>query len=149
MKNKKKTKTIIIAVIAVLIFASAMVFMLLSQKVKMNKGYVTGNTAGNLNNGGLFCESEGIVYFSNLYDDGCLYSMNADGTDMKKLSTSKVTSINADSNYVYYYMDSAKKGESYVQRNYGIFRSKRNGKDSHCLKRGNAITIQLCGNYLF
>ena len=45
MKNQKKTKTIIIAVIAVLIFASAMVFMLLSQKVKMNKGYVTGNTA--------------------------------------------------------------------------------------------------------
>ncbi len=60
MKNKKKTKTIIISVIAVLIFASVMVFMLLSQKVKMNKGYVTGNTAGNLNNGGLFCESESL-----------------------------------------------------------------------------------------
>lgn len=149
MKKKKKIRMIIIAVIAVLVFASAMIFMLLSQRVKMNKGYITGNTAGNLNNKGLFCESEGIVYFSNLYDDGCLYSMNPDGTNLKKLSTSRVTSINADSNYLYYYMDSAKKGESYVQRNYGIFRSKLNGKDSQCLKRGNAITIQLCGNYLF
>ena len=87
---KKKTRTIIIAAVAILIFASVMVFMLLSQRVKMNKGYVNGNTAGNLNNGGLFCESEGIVYFSNLYDDGCLYSMNPDGTDMKKLSLSLI-----------------------------------------------------------
>ncbi|MDE7013112.1 MAG: DUF5050 domain-containing protein, partial [Kineothrix sp.] len=36
-----------------------------------------------------------------------------------------------------------------VQRNYGIYRSKLNGKNAKCLKRGNAITLQLCGNYLY
>ena len=144
-----KTKTIVFSAIGGLAFIAVTVYMLFSQRVKMNEGYVTGNTAGNLYNCGLFCESEGVIYFSNLYDDGCLYSMLPDETDIKKLSTSRVTSINADSNYLYYYMDSAKKGESYVQRNYGIFRSKLNGKDVQCLKRGNAITLQLCGNYLF
>lgn len=147
--KKSKIRTIIICAAGALAFIVTMVFMLLSQRVKMNSNYVTGNTAGNLNNGGLFCESGNYVYFSNLYDEGCLYSMKLDGTEMKKLSTSKVSSINADSNYLYYFMDSAKKGESYVQRNYGIFRSTLNGKKVQCLKRGNAITLQLCGNYLF
>lgn len=148
-RMKRRTKTIIFSVIGALAFITVMIVMLLSQRVKMNEGYVTGNTPGNLNNGGLFCESSNAIYFSNLYDDGCLYSMSPDGTNMKKISTSKVISINADPHYLYYYMDSAKKGESYVQRNYGIFRTTLNGKDSQCLKRGNAITIQLCGNYLF
>lgn len=105
----------------------------------------------NLNNGGLFCEKDGIVYFSNLYDNGCLYSMLPDGTQMKKLTTAGVSSINADEHYLYYYLDSSKKGAGlgYVQRTYGLYRSKLNGKDAECLKRGNAVTLQLCGNYLY
>lgn len=83
-----KTKTIVFSAIGGLAFIAVTVYMLFSQRVKMNEGYVTGNTAGNLYNGGLFCESEGVIYFSNLYDDGCLYSMLPDETDIKKLSTS-------------------------------------------------------------
>ncbi len=37
----------------------------------------------------------------------------------------------------------------FSQRTYGIYRSNLNGKKSQCLKRGNAITLQLCGNYLY
>lgn len=148
--NAKQKNILIFSFIGILVVA-AFVITLLSQRIKMNDGYVTGNTAGNLNNGGLFCESNGVVYFSNPYDGGCLYSMTPDETDMKKLTTSGVSSINADENYLYYYLDSSKKGSGlgYVQRTYGIYRSKHNGKSTECLKRGNAITIQLCGNYLY
>lgn len=148
--NSKK-RTIIILTVIFLIIITVFTVMLLQQRVKMNDTPVTGNTAGNLNNGGLFCESEGMVYFSNPYDNGCLYSMNPDETDIKKLTTASVSSINADSHYLYYYLDSSQKGSGlgYVQRTYGIYRSKLNGKAQECLKRGNAITLQLCGNYLY
>lgn len=146
-----KTRNIMIAVLGTLIFITLFVTTLLSYRVKMNEGNVTGNTAGNLNNRGLFCERNGVVYFSNLYDNGCLYSMSPDGSNMKKLTTTGVASINADDHYLYYFMDSFKAGQGlgFVQRTYGIYRSKLNGKGSRCLKRGNAITLQLCGNYLY
>lgn len=146
-----KKRSVIISVVIGLVIITAFIYTILSERVKMNDDYVTGNTAGNLNNNGLFCESGGIVYFSNPYDDGCLYSMSPDETNMKKLTTSGVTSINADEHYLYYYMDSLQQGKGlgHVLRTYGIYRSKLNGKNSKCLKRGNAITLQLCGNYLY
>ena len=146
---KDKTKLMAILAISAVIIISGFTVMFFTQRVRMNDGYVTGNTAGNLNNKGLFCESDGVVYFSNAYDNGCLYSMNPDGTNMKKLTSSGVTSINADSHYLYYFLDSGQTGDKFVQRNYGIYRSKLNGKNPKCLKRGNAIALQLCGNYLY
>lgn len=148
--SSKKKNIIIISTLA-LFLTAAFIITLLSQRVKMNVGNLSGNTAGNLNNGGLFCEANGVVYFSNAYDGGCLYSMSPDETNMKKLTTVAASSINADPNYLYYYLDSTNSGVGlgYVQRTYGIYRSNLNGKRSECLKRGNAITMQLCGNYLY
>ena len=40
----------------------------MTQRTVFNDAYETGNTAGNLNNKGLFCEQNGIVFFSNAYD---------------------------------------------------------------------------------
>lgn len=146
-----KTRNIIIATTGALFIIALFTITLLSQRIRLNTDYVTGNTAGNLNNGGLFCEKNGMIYFSNPYDGGCLYSMNADGSDIKKLTTAGVSSINADEHYLYYYLDSSQSGTGlgYMQRTYGLYRSSLNGKDVECLKRGNAITIQLCGNYLY
>lgn len=147
----KKLRNIILSVSASLLIITFFVISMLNQQVKMNTGNVTGNTAGNLNNNGLFCERNGVVYFSNLYDNGCLYSMSPDGTNMKKLTTTNVTSINADNHYLYFFLDSynSGKGIEFAQRTYGIYRCKLDGKESQCLKRGNAITLQLCGNYLY
>jgi hypothetical protein len=147
----KQTRNIIISIFVILAIITIFIGTMLSQRVKMNEGYVTGNTAGNLNNNGLFCERNGVVYFSNLYDSGCLYSMSSDGSNVKKLTSSSVTSINADDHYLYYFLDSYNSGQGLesVQRTYGIYRSDLNGKHTQCLKRGNAITLQLCGNYLY
>lgn len=148
---KKNWKVLLFAGIILLILFISGIFSSLKGKVPSNDISVTGNTAGNLNNGGLFAESNGKVYFSNAYDSGCLYSMNADETDFKKLSSSPVNSINVGGDFLYYYMDSfgTDTGLSYVIRTYGLYRSRLNGEDTKCLDRNAAITLQLTGDYLY
>ena len=63
-----------------------------------------GNTPGYLNNGGYFCEADGRVYFANAYDNYGLYAMNPDESEMVKLSSNSVSSINAAGKYLYYAM---------------------------------------------
>lgn len=148
--NTHKRNIIILIVIAIAVIA-IFVFTILNQRVKLNNGLVTGNTAGNINNNGLFCESGDKVFFSNAYDNGCLYSMNADETGFKKLSTSKVSFICADPNYLYYYMDSSGSGTGlgFVRGTRGIYRSTRTGGKTVCLKRCIPVNLQLSGNYLY
>ena len=59
----KKYLKIIIPLI--LICITGLVIYHFVSKVKLNSSYVNGNTAGNLYNAGLFCESDGEVFFSN------------------------------------------------------------------------------------
>ena len=148
---KKNWKPILFTGIVILLLVASSVYSVLSERIPSNDISVTGNTAGNLNNGGLFAESDGKVYFSNAYDGGRLYSMNADETDVVRLGDSKVSAINVGGNYLYYYLDSSDggKGLGYVVRTYGVFRSKLNGKDTKCLDRNAAVTMQLAGDYLY
>ncbi len=95
-------KTIIFIFVLALIIGGFTALSHYSNKVYYNEEDVTGNLAGNLYNGGLYCEVDGTIYFSNPADDGALYSMAPDCTDVKKLSTDKVASINADEHYIYY-----------------------------------------------
>lgn len=146
-----KKKNTLILVITLVIVLLLFIVMLLSGKIPMNDEYTTGNTAGNLNNGGYFCESEGKVYFANAYDGNALYSMNPDETELTKLSSNSVSYINAGGKYLYYYMQSNSGGEGlgYMMRTYGIFRCKKSGSQSTCLSRSAATSMQLCGNYLY
>jgi hypothetical protein len=99
-------KRIIISIAIVLVIAAAGITVWTvshrSDEIKYNTGYVNGNTAGNLYNAGLFCESNGTVFFANPDDNNRLYSMDADGTNLKKLCNDSAMYINADSNYVYF-----------------------------------------------
>ena len=104
---KKNWKLFLIIGIIILLLGASAIISSLAGKVPPNDISVTGNTAGNLNNGGLYAESNGKVYFSNAYDNGCLYSMNSDETEFEKLSTNQVNSINVGGNFLYYYMDSS------------------------------------------
>ena len=47
-------------------------------------------------------KKDGIVYFANPADNYCLYSMNPDGTNIKKLEDQSVSYINVDDHYIYY-----------------------------------------------
>ncbi len=149
---KKNWKVLLFAGIILLVLIVSGIISALISRVPHNALSVTGNSAGNLNNGGLYAESEGRVYFSNAYDNGSLYSMNTDETDIKKLGSSRVNSINVGGNFLYYYMDSDGSGGDglgFVVRTYGVFRSRLNGKSSQCLDRSASVTMQLSGDYLY
>ena len=148
---KKNWKILLFSGIIVIFLIASLIISALSGKIPSNDISVTGNTAGNLNNGGLYAESNGRVYFSNAYDNGCLYSMNTDETDLQKLTTTSTSAINVGGNFLYYYMDSSGGGSGlgYVVRTYGVYRSKLNGKDTKCLDRNAAVTMQLVGDYIY
>ena len=81
--------TIIGLLLAVLIFLS-----IRSSRIVYNNDNAIGNSAGNLNNGGLFCEYNDKIYFANPYDYNKLYVMNSDCTNAMKLNDDSVASIN-------------------------------------------------------
>ncbi len=89
-----------IAVLGILALIAYGVVRHYQSLVKYNTTFVNGNTAGNLYNGGLFCESNGTVFFANPDDNNTLYSMDPGGSNLKKLCSDTVMYINADSHYV-------------------------------------------------
>ena len=150
MSTTQKNILAISITIVVLILLSLGV--VLSGHITMNDDFTVGNTPGNLNNGGYFCEADGRVYFANAYDSYGLYSMNPDESEMVKLSGNSVSSINAAGKYLYYAMTSdgsSGSGLGYLAHTEGIYRSNLKGKSTVGLDRCGIVSMQLCGNYLY
>lgn len=141
----------ILAILLVIVGAFA-ITNLSDTETKMNQGYVNGNTAGNLYNGGLFCEYNGVIFFSNPSDGGRLYSMDSNGNNLKKLSNDVATYINADENYVYYIRNNS--GESLdfnfvaFHRN-ALVRIDHDGKNTVILDTEPCLYASLIGNYIY
>lgn len=145
-----RIKNILIFSITFVIIAALIALAVLSGRIPLNDESTVGNTAGNLNNGGYFCEHDGRVYFANAYDNYSLYSMNADETDIKKLHGGNTSYINAGGDYLYYVTTSTETNDSGSFRGaYGIYRSKLDGKSVTGLDRCYVSAMQLCGNYLY
>lgn len=147
----QKLKTVLIFTIPILALALLCTYSILSSRIEKNPSGTVGNTAGNLHNGGLFCEDDGLVYFSNPYDNGCLYSMKPDETEVRKLADSSVCQINAAGSYVYFYEKQSEASDNFTSifRANGIYRLGKNGKGSACLKRIPTPYLSLCDNTLF
>lgn len=146
-----KLRNIIIFTITFVIIALLIVLVIRSTRVSLNDESTVGNTAGNLNNGGYFCEYDERVYFANAYDNYSLYSMNADETDIKKLHSGSSSYINAGGDYLFYYTagntDTEDTGS--FRGAYGIYRSKLNGKNVTGMDSCYVAAMQLCGSYLY
>lgn len=147
----KNLKNALFLIIPLLLFAALFVSSILSKRVAKNPPGTVGNTAGNLNNGGLFCEDDGKVYFANAYDGNTLYVMNPDESEITKLSDVHVSSLNAGGSYLYYYQDSSAASENFASlfRINGLYRCKKNGKSSVCLKRVPVPSFSLSDNTIF
>lgn len=149
MKDKKKNLIIVCAIFLVLIVV--VILFGIKPSVKKISDNTIGNTAGNLNNGGLFCEYNGKVYFSNAYDNGTLYVMNSDETEVTKLSDAKPSYINASEAYLVYYQTSAQAedGLGSMVQNMGIYRSDLEGNNIECLDDSVCTALILTGNQIY
>lgn len=151
-------KKIMIAIICVLVLGGAAGiagWKYLSGLTQYNETYVNGNTAGNLYNGGLFCESEGKIFFSNPDDRNRLYSMDINGGGLKKLSNDTAMFINADSHYVYYVrrnkfqQDQDQALSVFSFNNNSLCRISRDGGSVTILDEDPCIYATLIGNYIY
>lgn len=80
MKDKKALLILIPFLLFVIIIGA---FAIVGDRIPDNPPETVGNTAGNLNNSGYFCEYDGKVYFANVYDSDTLYSMAPSEQDIK------------------------------------------------------------------
>ncbi len=147
----KRSLRIIISIAIILVIGICIYISYTSDKIKPISSGTVGNTAGNLYNNGLFCEYNGKIYFSNSYDNGALYSMNSDGTKLKKLGSSSVSFITAGGDYLVYFQKQAsgKAGLGYARTLQGIYRSTLSGKHTSCLKSCLVFNLQLVDNYVY
>ncbi len=148
----KKIRSVLIVIIVILVVAGGILLDYLStERIEDNPPGTLGNTAGNLNNGGCFCELDGIVYFSNFYDNGTLYRMNADESDIVKLNNQTVRYLNAAGRHLYYFQADNRNGNDLgsVIKSTGLYRCATNGKNVECLKRGTMDTLLVNGNSIY
>lgn len=147
----KTAKIVLVTTICVLVLAGLGLLSFFGGRVPMNPEGTVGNSAGNINNDGLFCEYDGRVYFSNAADNGCLYSMNLDETDVKKINDMTVRNILAGGSYLFFYQTGSA-SESALGQISGLrsfCRSKLNGSEVTGMTRDVVITAQLVNNYLY
>ena len=148
----KKALKIIIPIIIILVAACAGCFFFSKEKFQYNNKNAVGNTTGNLNNGGKFCEYDGKIYFSNPCDSGKLYVMDSNCTEPALLSNDTVSSINVCGNYIYYVKNNLNKKaveEGSRDQMFGIIRTDLDGKNEVTLLRDKAAIASLYGNYVY
>lgn len=147
----QKAKTILVIVILVLLLGTGMTVSYISNRISPIPSDTIGNSAGNLRGKGLFCEYNGKVYFSNVYDHGALYVMNPDCSDMKKLSNISASYINAGGKNLFFYMQSSTGGSGlgYLRSLNGIYRCDLKGNKVTCLSDAITTGMVLAGEQLY
>ena len=149
----KMIAKILLALTLITIIAVTSLYFINRDRTYYNKDNEIGNTTANIYNGGLFCEKDGQIYFSNPYDNGKLYVMSDNLTNIRKLYDKKTVYINADSNYIYYVLannikENNKKG-TLPFSNSGVYRIKQNGTDLKAFTGNPSAYLLLQGNYIY
>ena len=150
---KKQSLVAMIVVLAVIAVLTAILLLrgFLPGRQISNPPGTVGNTAGNLNNGGLFCEYNDVVYFSNPYDDGALYAMAPDESNIRFLSSSVPQNLLAGGDYLYYFQTGVAGSGDFasIASGHGIHRTDLEGRHAVSLSPDIILSGQLVGDYLY
>lgn len=152
MKHRNKRR--IFSIIFTLFLLTLISFISVSYKrtTTFHSRNVSGNLAGNLYNNGVFCEYNDKIYFSNSYDEGDLYVMNLDGTNISKLYDDTVSYINVVDKYIYYARNNLTQGNlSAMFRGnlFGVYRLNLNGKNLVRLNEHPSGVVSFGNNEVF
>lgn len=146
-------KRILIILVVLTAIAFISIWLYSYNRTFFSKEGETGNTSGNIYNGGLFCEQDGKIYFSNDFDDGCLYVMNSDCSKIKKVHDDKAVYINADENYIYYVRANNTRenisGSILMFNNTGVYRINRNGDNIKAITGNPGSYLTLKDNIIY
>lgn len=150
MTNTKDQLKIVLAAVLFLIVLFLITIFRNIDFTPANDISATGNTAGNLYNGGYFCESGDDIYFSWPADDYRIYYMKPDGS-IKKTSITDAFSINICNNYLYYGRNGAKdKSRSFLDgRPFGVYRVSLKTGRSKSLCSSLSAYVCLSGSNLY
>lgn len=144
---KQNLKAILILFVLIAIAGVFAIFGYRSRQITMNPSGTIGNTGGNLNNGGLFCEYNNMVYFANPKDG---YSMTVDEQNMTKLNDSEICNILAGGEYLYFFQKNSHDdtlGSVRISR--AFFRCDLDGSHATSLTSDTVVCAQLVNNYLY
>ena len=151
--NRSNVKVLIVVGVLIAAIVAASVLSNITSRIPENDPATVGNTGGNLNNGGYFCEDpeNGRVFFANHYDSGYLYSMNPDQTDLKRLYNSDCSNICVGGDHLYFCMETPEGGSGlgFVIKTSGIYRSSKKGSKVECLTSDDALIMNLVGSTLY
>ncbi len=152
--DRTKLRNVIIIVIVVLCVTGIGVAAVIrgrGEKITMNPEGTVGNLAGNLNNEGTFVEYRDKVYFANSYDNDCLYMMDPDEQNIKKISTATVRNLLAGGEYLYFFQTGASgaSGLGGIRTPKSFVRCRLDGTKGYYLLRTTVSKAQLVNNYLY
>jgi len=149
----KKILRILIVMFGLTVIVIVALWIYSSGRTYFNEDTMVGNTSGNLYNGGLFCEKDNKIYFSNDVANGSLYAMNKDCTVFEELSLDKSVYINVDDNYVYYVRANDTReniGDGFLMfYNTGVLRITKNGNDFKSFTGSPGANLNLFGNFIY
>lgn len=147
----KSSKHIVFFATVFLLIALIIVYAIVHGKRSAVPEGTIGNTPGNLNNHGRFVESDGMVYFSNPYDNNTLYCMKSNGTDIKKLNDMSVEFLNAGGKYLFFYGEpnSSTSGIGSVVSKPGMYRIEKDGNHLSALSKDISRDMVLYGNNIY
>jgi len=151
MKTKGKNIATVCLIVIIVAFFAVSHFM---QKVKLyDDEATTGNTSGNLLNGGLFCEHGDTIYFANPYDHNMLYSMDTSLGNVKQISKDAASYLNIAGKYMFYTKRNDKKKidtDSFLAlSNTGLYRANLKGTGIAQLYDDPTQVATLYGNYIY
>lgn len=147
--NKKKLGFIVGAILVISLAFG--IYFLFNNRMPPNPAGTVGNTAGNLYNSGLFCEQDGVVYFSNIADNGSLYSMNVDETNVTKLNNLRTQNILAAGDYLYYFQRGSAQNSQFgnALSTKSFNRCELDGKNITSMSRDVVLSAQLVDNSIY
>jgi len=148
----KSILRLIISLTVITILATGALYLYNKGRTYYNEDDAIGNTAGNIYNGGLFCEIDGKIFFSNDKANGALYVMNSDLSNIRMLRSDKAVFINVDDNYIYYVQANDTRSSNLDHMmfyNSGVVRIKRNGTSPLVYTTSPSSYLTLKGNTLY